>query len=407
MTKNIKKNSYLILPIASLFFWALYALIVRDFYQVKIYDFECFYYAGKMLQTAPEKLYHSNGYFYSPFYAMIFSFTLSNLELRSALFIGFAVNIILGIIMIFEFDKLLKLLNVNDAYRLIFLLIIFNGWKIYSQFYMVQSKILSALCLIIVVRREIKWKISFEDKDLKFYCINYFLLLIIMSVAPYYVFFLIIYIIHQMKGFGKLNRTYIYSLFKHFLLIGIIFSLQNIVFFMYPNTILDFLNKGTAGSRSNTLYLYEGEGFHRNFALFMNVLLLLFTLYIANKEISIEFKYGYSSLAILLLGTFGTQQSMLNLLPFLLILIIPYLEEFELSKNNLPIFIFLFSVFLFNFVMPFEDTYFKYIPFLKYPPYIYAVYLRWVFVIILLNISLIWIIKINKKMTNKMTKRIR
>lgn len=152
--EKIKDKYYIVFPIISLLFWSIYALIVRDFYQVFIFDFNCLSSFVKTIQKDPRNLYYTNGYYYSPFYAILFSLTLSNFDIRTALILGFIINIVLSIILIFEFDKLLRLLNIDRIYRLIFLLILMNGWKLYSQFYMVQSKILSCLCLVLIIKRE-------------------------------------------------------------------------------------------------------------------------------------------------------------------------------------------------------------------------------------------------------------
>lgn len=189
------------------------------------------------------------------------------------------------------------------------------------------------------------------------------------------------------------------------MIIWIIFSIQNYIFYFYPNTIFDFLSKGTGKDGKNTIYLYEFIRLPKEinflYYLFMNLVTIFISIWISNKKITLQNKYSYASLMFLIFGIYGTQQSIFNLIPFLLLLIIPYLKEFNFSMHDIPVYIFLFSIFLFNILFSHPDTFFKYLPFLKNPPYVYIIYLRWVFVIVLLLISLVWIIKENKKIYKK------
>ena len=115
--------------------------------------------------------------------------------------------------------------------------------------------------------------------------------------------------------------------------------------------------------------------------------------FIFNQKLKIEEKFAYFSLIYIFINIYKPYNSLIVLLPFILLLYIPYLKQdpikFDFVKENKIMLIGLSSIFGICFMIPNTETIIKYLPKFQEFPWIMILYLRWIILLIIMVSSLI------------------
>ncbi len=393
--KKLKSNIYLIIPIFCIGLWCLYNLIHCNFTPFKN-DFTNFYLGGQRILNNPTNLYKPFGkYTYTPALGTLFSVTISLLPHFYAQYVFYCVNLFLGVLFILEYDKILKLMHLEEQWhRFIFLLIISNGMIIYDLFYQNQFKFIVGVIFLFIIRREIQYKKENKEKTFVFYIIHYGLFVFAVGISPYFIFLLLMYLFQDIP-FNELFNTR--SIKKYFIVI-LWFILQNFLFILYPSLIFDFLSLFFVSSNEGFISLfYLREWFFLgNYFQLLNLILLLsiiaFTIVlIFQKDLSIEKKFIFSALVYVIFFTYAGR-ALILLFPISMLAFVPYVNQnskgISFIKENLILLIGLLSIVGIYFMLP-EETIFKYLKFLSQYPFVIAVNLRWIFLLCVFYISLL------------------
>ena len=288
-----------------------------------------------------------------------------------------------------------------------FLIIISNGWFLYMHFFYNQSKFFVAVKLLFIIRRELQCRKENREKNLKYYLINYGFIVFAVGIAPYFIFFILIYIFQdcRFRNLFKANNIKIYG-------VAILwFIVQNFLFILYPSLIIDFLRgieKPTGSSRVNLVfYLKEWvilSSYYLALFTFISILVLsIFTLIlIFNYKLHLEEKFSYFAIIYLLIGTYSNYSHVLALLALMLLLFIPHLKKqnkgIDFIRKNKILLIGLLSAVLLSFMIP-ENIIFKYLSNLQEFPYIIFVNLRYIIFLSIL-INTLFILSLNKRNKN-------
>ena len=203
----IISNLYIIIPAICILLWALHALYDTEFKSHSI-DFKDFYNAGQQVFIDPLRIYDS-GFVYMPNMAFFFAISIALYPFSIAYKIFLIFNYVCALLVLKEYDKVLVMMDVKQKIqRFTFLMIISNGIYVYDQFFANQTKYLLFLLLIFILRREIQYNMQEKIKDLKFYLINYGLFILVIGMAPYFIFIFLIYIFQDIRIkelFDKVN----------------------------------------------------------------------------------------------------------------------------------------------------------------------------------------------------------
>ena len=298
------------IPILILLAWAVFAILHENFYIDRIQmDFSIFYRAAVRIVDNPNNLYLGDpGYYHLPAFAYFFTF-IALFPHWQAHLVLFSLNIFIGIFFILELNKILKLIGLeNNIYRTIFISIICCSFNIYVQFYFPQVKLILALILFFIIRREFEWKKLERQKDVKYYLINYFLIVFSLSIAPYYIFIYITIIIHDIGKTNLLKKQSIY----HYLVILIIFLLQNFILLLYPNLIIEYLTRGiTFADIHNIAYLDDlilEYNIEMNSTLVFLIPLVVSNLIICFSPYELPKKLGLSGLCYVFFNCYGSSE---------------------------------------------------------------------------------------------------
>lgn len=399
----LKKHLYKFIPAICIGLWAMYLLIRQDF-GLNPVDFNVFYNSGKIIFKDPSNLYDIAGFYYMPSFCIFMAITFSLLPHQVAIYSFFIFNYILGVLMMLEFDKILKIMNVQERIkRFIYLLVITNGWVVYGMFFYNQTKYLLAFLFILVIRRELHYRKEEKAKDLKFYAINYSLLAFAIGLAPYFIFFLLIYLFNDIKPKETLMKENI----KKYLLVVGIFAIQNFLFIIYPNLIFSFL-KGS--NYLKVIWYFRAYSFPRIYLVYFSmigiIILLLATLILMfNTKLKIEEKFGFISIFIMLFCIYVDETLLIILIPLILLLFVPFLQKenqiYDFIKSNKYFLIGIISIISINFTIWELNTHFKYFPFLKNSFLAFFIYFRWIFSISIMIICLLLLyIKNSKNLEN-------
>jgi len=319
---------------------------------------------------------------------MLFSVSISLLPHFAAQCIFFIINLIVAILFTLEYNKILTLMKVeNKWHRFIFLFVISNGWWVYSMFYFGQFKYLIGVIFVFILRREIQYTQEEKEKDTKYYLIHYFLLVFVVGIAPYFVFFLLIYLFQDIR----FNELFKKENVKNYFIIIMMFTIQNFLLIIYPSLIFEilYLNQDfNENWRSGypLFYLYEWIILddYSLIAIISPIVIFSITLIISfNKELKIEEKFAYFAFACILFYIYA-RRTFLVLSPLALLLFVPFLNQDEKGidffKKNKFLLIGILSVFIFH-VNPQQSTIIKYFPILQEYPYIIFINLRWIFLL--------------------------
>lgn len=395
------ENLYLIIPAICIGFWALYSYFDQDPWGNYTWDLLIVYLVGRQVITNPGHLYDIPTFLYMPNFAIFLALIISLFPYSIAYPILFTYNFIWGILANREYNKILILMDVKEKiHRFIFLMIISNGFFIYTQFYMTQTKYLLFLVLLFIIRREFQFKNVQKDKDLKYYLINYNLFILAIGMAPHFIFYFIIYLFQDIPRKEILKKENI----RKFSLAVIFFIIQNFFFIIYPYQIFEFLDGFNVVPRLDKkmklLYLRDWVNISSELARILSVLSLItlsiFTLILLLKNgLPIYKKFGYFSIAYILIGVqfYHTAVSLI-FFSFVLLLFVPYLDQekrgFEFIKSNKILLIGVFSILIIFFL----DHGFIIYEFIHEPtvqPFVFIDNIRWIVFISTMLISLIFL----------------
>ncbi len=403
---KIKNSLYILIPIASIGLYALFYLYQQNFTMRGEGDFENYYKFGIQLIKDPANFYDVFGNFFSPCRACIYAVTFCLLPLPIAGSIHYVLMFIFGILYVIEFDKILILLDLKDKlHRFFFLIVISNSWFIYKIFAFNSERFVIGFIIFYIIRRELQFNREKKEKNLKYYIVNYGVFIYMIGIAPYFVFFLIIYIFHGINYRDLFKKNNI----KNYFIIIAWFLIQNFLFIFYPFFILEFLKGIFWAEQMNALtkvpimYLSEFLYLPRNA---ISLIIVIFSLGLFSlsvflafqSKLTLEFKFGLLALGYIFLGTYSEPQ--VNIFSLSLLL---FVHKLNLEKKDIigfinknPFFIIgLFSIFFIS-ISPPDFTIFKYFPVLKEFPFIILVYLRYVLLLIVYGGCLIFI-RISKK----------
>jgi len=392
----ILENYHLIIPAICIGIWAVYALNHNPFY----FDSYILYSAGKTILTNPRDLYKVPTYHQLPSFAIFVAFTLSFLPYSIAYNVLLIYNYIWGILSNREINKILISMDVKQKmHRFMFLMIISNGFFVYNQFWFNNTKYLLMLSLLFIIRREVQFNKKGEEKDFKYYLINYILSAFVIGLAPHFIFYSIIYLFHDIPH----NEIFKQENIRKYGLFIIICVIQNFFFIIYPFQILDLLHGFTVVPRQRqklkVLYLRDWINTSIENARFLNSLSVIFTSIIAiyltmNNKLQIQEKFGYFSITYILIG-FQFYHTVTSLVFFSLVLLLypQFLDQdkkgIEFIKNNKFLLIGIFSILGIFFIAHEFILYEFIIPIPTEFPLDIIDNLRWIFLLSTMMISLI------------------
>jgi len=339
----VLNNLYLIIPILSITYWALYWLFYVNFRLGGYFDFEIYYEAGKQIFINPEDLYDNKDYLYMPNFAIVMAITISLFPMFIARNIFYCINYILAIILILEFNKILILMDVKaKTHRFLFLISISNGYLILELFLKNQTKYLVAVVILFILRRELQHFKEEKGKDLKYYIINYGLFVFIIGMAPYLIFFLLIYIFHEIRydELFKKDNLKLYSI------VFLMFLIQNIFFLIYPKLINGYRKAFIYFLQTREMeldhfyldYLVDNlislpQAYQSIISLILNFVLYVITItIILNKKLRLEEKFAYYSFSFIILSYYS-EKVLIILLPLTLLIFIKFLDQNEKYLN--------------------------------------------------------------------------
>ncbi|TFG25527.1 MAG: hypothetical protein EU529_00515 [Promethearchaeota archaeon] len=323
-----KENLYLLIPIFCLIFWGLTS---RHIFKG---DFVCFYNAGRQILTNPADLYNVPRYVYLPSFAIFFAFTFSLLPEGVSLFAFILFNYITGVFAILEFNKILLLMDVKKKeHRLLFLILISNGFYIFYIFYIIHFKFLVFLILLLIIRRETQYRNERKEKNRNYYILNYGLFIFMLGMSPYFVFLLFIYVFQeiQLKDLFKKENVELY------IILVLWFLIQNFTFILYPSQIF----KALKGFNTPVTHIRRSSPFYLRYLIVltaaqMRVLILIFAgiltiitmVLIHIRRLNIEEKFSFFLLAYLFFGITSNPDLIAHIcLSFVLLLFVPLLKQ--------------------------------------------------------------------------------
>ncbi|MFX0141623.1 MAG: hypothetical protein ACFFDN_48750 [Candidatus Hodarchaeota archaeon] len=342
-----KKNNeilYIIIPLICIGIWAIYCLIVAIFFPyISHIDVRIYYDSGRQLLIDPNRFYKRMHLYwpitYLPFFLMLWAISLSLLPYNIAYFIWYALNYIFAALLVLEFNKILKLLGVKEKiHRFLFLMVISNGFLIYYQFALNQSKFMVGAILLFILRREIQYKKEEREKDFKYKFITYFLFCMIVSMAPYFIFLLLIFIFHDIPRGELLEKENL----KTYGLVTLIFLAQNFLFFIYPGLIFDYFLISQRFQIDQFLLTHYYLIFINKIffipliaKIIVSLILLIFMYLIIGfllitKKLKIHEKFSYFAISFIFLNYLAFKV-LTVLLPLTLLLFIPFFHQDEIG----------------------------------------------------------------------------
>lgn len=414
---QVKENLYLIIPMACIMLWAIIFLISTLFnpslnnFQFIYFDYKIWYGAGQQIHKDATKLYSTDygydiSYTWMPCWAMIFAFSLSLIPYAIGYFILYTINILSGILFVREFNKILLLYDVKKKlHRFLFLIIISNGFVILNIFMQNQTKLMVALIIFFILRREIQYRRGGIEKNFKYNLINYCLFVFMIGMAPYFIFFLLIYIFQDTKFKDVLKKDSL----KIYAIIFSMFLIQNILFIIFPILIIEFLDGFFKNANFFIFYLSEWLLFTDIQITIINiistiVLIVITLILILNIKWEIEIKFAYFAFIAIFIGLFANRVLSI-LLPLILLIFIQFLKQdfkgIEFVKENKILLIGIISIVGIYLNVNAETIYsitIIFLPILAGPILMLLIYLRWLILMSIMTCSLlILMLKYNKE----------
>ncbi|MFX0139819.1 MAG: hypothetical protein ACFFDN_39630 [Candidatus Hodarchaeota archaeon] len=408
---QVKENLFLIIPMACIVLWAIIFLIMTLFnpifnnFQFIYFDYKIWYGAGQQIHKDATKLYSTDygydiSYTWMPCWAMIFAFSLSLIPYAIGYFILYTINILSGILFVREFNKILLLYDVKKKmHRFLFLIIISNGFVILNIFMQNQTKLMVALIIFYILRREIHYRKGGIEKNFKYNLINYFLFVFMIGMAPYFIFLLLIYIFQDIKFKDVLKKDNM----KIYAIVLSMFLIQNILFIIFPVLIFEFLEGFSKNANFFIFYLSEWLLFTDLQITVINsistIILAIITLILLLKtELKIELKFAYFALVAIFIGLFANRVLSI-LLPLILLIFIQFLKQhfegIEFIKQNKILLIGIVSIAGIYLNVNAETIYsiaIIILPFLAGPVLMFFIFLRWIILLSIMACSLLKLI---------------
>ncbi len=373
-------------------------------------DYGFFYLSGAQILNDPENLYDVSGFLYLPSFACVFVlFTF--IDYLIGWYVFYIINLIFAVLSLIEFNKILKLLDIDkNWHRFLFLIVISGGWMVLYNMGLNQVKFIIRFIFFFVIRREMTCRKENIEKTIIYYVINYSLFFFAIGMAPYFfllAFFLLFHEIKFREIFSKQN-------IMKYIVFSCAFLSQNILLVIYPTMFLDFLSSGLGAKTSTGIIpLFYLEDIFQNIEpiikqiitiSFFSILSIISIIILLNKKLKIEYKFGLFSLAYMFLGTFLGSNIQLVYLPFVMLLYIPFLEKEEevvdFFKKNILFFIGLISILMIYF-SPLTYVYVfnvsKIFPFLLEEPFYTLLLWRYVIFYIFATLPLLILFLLSRK----------
>jgi hypothetical protein len=410
----LNQNYQLIIPILSLTGWCFYSMLHENFFlnvfNALGFDFGPLYYAGQQVFVDPSHLYDTYGYFYLPIFSIIYGLLFSWQPPFLAWYIHYIFVYFLAFLSLLQLNKILLHLEVkNKSKRALINSLFMFGWPLYIIFYLNQAKFIVILSFLFVVRRELEYKRLNKEKNYLFFVINYSLLIFSLSIAPYLFFLVLIYVLHDINYKEILKKENL----RKILMFVSIFLVQNFLFLVYPNLIFDFVEKGfnfQSGSIDVMIFwdipINLGATPMTILRICCMISMLLLTLYfwIFKNNLTLESKFGYFAIALLYLNVWKGYDMLIFGFPYIYLLLIPSLkkvDDLRIYKSR-SLFLFYIAAFIILIQMTYNETFFKYFPFLHTFPLNYIVYFRWLIPILLMTfcVLILRLKKFNRNITN-------
>ena len=431
---QLKNYLYIIIPILCFSFWSLSVIFYTNFNIHNAFDFPAIYYAGKYIFTHPEFVYSDKiypPYPYAPAFATVFA-PVSLFPYIIAAWIYFFILYTFGILIILEFNRILILKKVETKFiRFLFLIVISNGYNIFKMFEILQTKLIVAYFLLFLLRREIQYREIHKDLfNFKFFFTQCLILSFAVSLVPQYVFFFLIYILNNVNY----KELFKYNQLKKYLLLVLAIIIENFMLFIMiiisPSTLMNFIQGSYRGNRRvvsnlthstivkdniilpiesltsflNVLNLYINVTFMSNFITGISLILMIVVtmILIFKDNLLLEQKFGYFALISLFLYTFYYLHYLVMLLPLVILLFIETLsmeEKFVIFiKKNYFFFIGLISISTLYFMPPLYIL-LNLMRILFIIP-LAILFLSWTICYILISISLYYLNKNKKNLSN-------
>lgn len=346
---SLKKNCYLIIPIIIIAIWAFIAILKRlplDHRGIFISDFGYYYQYSLRWFAEPDKIYETR-YYYHPFTLVFFFLFYGFLPLFYAHWLNMILNFVFYSLLMIEADKLLKFANLNKfLHRLIILIVCFNGWHIYMNFFYNTFKPFVAFVIIFLLRREIQFNQEDRKKSLFYYFINYYLFFLILCISPYLVYFFIIFFFYDIPLKDLFKKKYL----GRYIMLLIVLISQNYLFLIYPNLIEGFLSGLLFPSESlgepYFFYLFLPTFVSISMRTTLTLIIVIFLLIMAiiitiMPKLNLQQKFSYYALFHFTFSPFRNYYFLALLLPLVMIIYIPFLKEndnfFTFIKKNILI----------------------------------------------------------------------
>lgn len=404
---QVKEKLYLIIPMACIVLWAILFLISTLFdpglanFQFIYFDYKIWYGAGQQIHKDATKLYITDygydiSYTWMPCWAMIFAFSLSLIPYVIGYFILYTINIFCGILFVREFNKILLLYDVKKKlHRFLFLIVISNGFVILNIFQQNQTKLMVALIIFYILRREIHYRRGGLEKNFKYNLINYCLFVFMIGMAPYFIFLLLIYIFQDIKFKDVLKKDNM----KIYAIVLSMFLIQNILFIIFPILIIEFLDGFFKNANFFIFYLSEWLLFTDIQITIINiistiVLIVITLILILNTKREIEIKFAYFAFIAIFIGLFANRVLSI-LLPLILLIFILFLKQdfkgIEFVKENKILLIGIIAIAGIYLNINAETIYniiITVFPILTGPFLMFFIYLRWIILLSIMVFSL-------------------
>ena len=402
--KLLRNNLHILIPIYCIICWAIYYVLIVNFLlsDYVAYDFTNYYYCGERVLKKPNDLYRKNieygyryGYKYLPIFAVIVGvplYLIPSIEIAYKVF--YVINVFIATLFVILFNKLLYFMKIeNKGHRFLFLFITTNGWLILQQFRHNQTKFWIVVMLLYILIRELKVKEFRIEKNLKYYVINYNIFLLVIGFFPYFIFYFLIYIFHDIHRKELISKKNL----KHYGIIIISFIAQNFLFIVSPDLIFDFIEmyqieqsrKGFILDQFYLLYFHKyfdtlPKGYLVTILVTLDIILYCIVLFLTiYKKLNLIEKFGFLSLSILVLNYVAYRIAVV-LLPLICLLFISFLrkseERMEFIKKNRILLIGLIAIFGI-YVIPHENKY-------EYP-YFEGITLIFLFLLIIIVLSVV------------------
>lgn len=353
--KRFILTHYFLISFLQFSFYSLFALIIvmktmhRD-----LNDWNVFYNAFKIFLANPRNLYAEGvNYFYLPPFVCVFCI-FSFLSYETSKLAFFFINYVVFVLVIFVFNKILKLRIEKDSRRLLYLLIISQGFAIIYIYWRSQTKFIVLLLFLVFLQKEMQYELENKEENLKFKFLNYNLLAFALGMTPYYAFMIFIYLFHNVKIKDIFKRKNV----KNYILLFLIFAYQNFILIIYPSLIIEFLQQGILRETIMTLPMIFLSDFNIQINyLLLNVIkivliaiVIVATFFISfHRNLSIQNKISLFFFVYLFADIYRGDLTIIVIIPFILLLFIDYNKLLALNffnKKKIIFFMGIFSLYL-------------------------------------------------------------